>query len=128
MDPRDRADAMLTRASARRRDVVTPDNAISPMDASSTSRIPRAVIQALDEDPDTLTIPAPAARVAPPAAAREPIAEMPAVSGEVPAQQQATAPRALDDAQETTPLGGLIPTVQHQSSKPSLADRLSGRE
>jgi hypothetical protein len=82
------------------------------MDASSTSRIPRAVIQAAEEDPDTLSIPAP----------------VPAARGEVPAREQAIAPRALDDAPQTTPLGGLIPTVQHQAPKPSLADRLSGRE
>ncbi|WP_326946270.1 MULTISPECIES: hypothetical protein [unclassified Amycolatopsis] len=57
MDPRDRADALLARAQARGVFVVTPDSAISPMDASNTQQIPRAAIDGLDrsQDPDTTT-------------------------------------------------------------------------
>ncbi len=48
MDPRDRADAALARARARSAFVVTPDDAVSPMDATNTQQIPRAVVRALD--------------------------------------------------------------------------------
>ncbi|MEV6607506.1 hypothetical protein [Kutzneria sp. NPDC051319] len=61
MDPRDRADAALARASARNRWAVTPDNATSPMDAKPTVQIPRVVVNAADpreQDPDTtITLP-----------------------------------------------------------------------
>jgi hypothetical protein len=50
MDPRDRADAALARARARDAFVVTPDDAVSPMDATNTQQIPRAVVSALDTD------------------------------------------------------------------------------
>ncbi|WP_026360302.1 hypothetical protein [Amycolatopsis nigrescens] len=55
MDPRDRADALLSRARARGAFVVTPDNATSPMDASNTQQIARAVVAEIDrsQDPDT---------------------------------------------------------------------------
>ena len=56
MDPRDRADALLARASARGAFVVTPDNATSPMDASNTQQISRALVNSLDQDPDTTTV------------------------------------------------------------------------
>jgi len=59
MDPRDRADEVLARASARGAFVVTPDNAISPMDASATVRIPRELLdRTIREDPNpTAAIP-----------------------------------------------------------------------
>jgi hypothetical protein len=62
MDPRERADVTLARARARGAFVVTPESAISPMDAASTLQIPRAVVTANDErrqdDPDaTLVVP-----------------------------------------------------------------------
>jgi hypothetical protein len=59
MDPRDRADAALDRASARNRWVVTPNNATSPMDAKPTVQIPRVVVNAADpreQDPDTTVV------------------------------------------------------------------------
>lgn len=59
MDPRSRADEALARSSARGAFVVTPDNAISPMDAASTVRIPREVVSGLSngEDPNsTITL------------------------------------------------------------------------
>ena len=51
MDPRDRADAVLARAQARK-GVVTPDNMTSPMDSASTLKIPRTVVQRIDTEPD----------------------------------------------------------------------------
>lgn len=59
MDPRDRADAILARARARGAFVVTPESAVSPMDAASTLQIPRAVVAAndeRDEDPETTMV------------------------------------------------------------------------
>jgi len=59
MDPRDRADAALARASARNRWAVTPNNATSPMDAKPTVQIPRVVVNAADPrepDPDTTVV------------------------------------------------------------------------
>jgi hypothetical protein len=58
MDPRDRADAALARARARGGFVITPDNAISPMDTASTVQIPRSVVAAADpeDDPETTLI------------------------------------------------------------------------
>jgi hypothetical protein len=57
MDPRHRADQALARASARGAFVVTPDNATSPMDASTTVRIPREIIGGGQNDTDTLAFP-----------------------------------------------------------------------
>ncbi len=50
MDALSRADEVLARARARRADVVTPDSATSPMDASATVQIPRATVSAADPD------------------------------------------------------------------------------
>lgn len=62
MDPRERADAALARARARGSFVVTPDDAVSPMDAKSTLQIPRSMILAAarrDDDPEaTMVVPA----------------------------------------------------------------------
>lgn len=54
MDPRDQADEALARARERGAFVVTPDNATSPMDASSTVRIAREVIE--DVDPESTMV------------------------------------------------------------------------
>ncbi len=58
MDPLDRADALLSRAQARGTFVVTPNSAVSPMDASSTVQIPRTMVTNADEDidPDATTV------------------------------------------------------------------------
>lgn len=59
MDPLDRADALLHRAQSRGAYVVTPESAISPMDAANTQQIPRAVVRGADAarvDPDSTTI------------------------------------------------------------------------
>jgi hypothetical protein len=52
MDPRERADAMLARARARGAFVVTPESAVSPMDAASTLQLPRVVVAANDTPTD----------------------------------------------------------------------------
>jgi hypothetical protein len=61
MDPLERADAALARARARGAWVVTPESAISPMDAANTLQIPRIVVSDNDQlrtDPDaTLVVP-----------------------------------------------------------------------
>jgi len=61
MDPLERADATLARARARGAFVVTPESAISPMDATSTLQLPRIVVSDNDQlrtDPDaTLVVP-----------------------------------------------------------------------
>lgn len=44
MDPLERADAMLARARSRGAFVVTPESAVSPMDAASTLQLPRLVV------------------------------------------------------------------------------------
>lgn len=59
MDPRERADRDLSRAQARRPFVVTPDSAVSPMDASTTQQIPRSMVQDAEVreiDPDATTV------------------------------------------------------------------------
>jgi len=66
MDALSRADETLARARTRRH-VVTPDDAISPMDAASTVQIPRLVIQAIDPHTDPeLTMIVPPGPPAPP--------------------------------------------------------------
>ena len=59
MDPRLRADEALAHARARGAFVVTPDNATSPMDADSTVRIPREIVQQVDDDESTQMLPTP---------------------------------------------------------------------
>lgn len=56
MDPRDRADALLSRARARGGFVVTPDNMTSPFDSSNTQKIPRAVVDDLDDGETTAVV------------------------------------------------------------------------
>src|SRR5262245_8083674 len=62
MDPLERADVALARARARGTFVVTPESAVSPMDAASTLQIPGAVVppHAGRRDPDsTMQVPLP---------------------------------------------------------------------
>ncbi|WP_026197011.1 hypothetical protein [Sciscionella marina] len=129
MDPRDRADAVLERASALRRGVVTPINATSPMDASATSRIRRSVVEEAQrrvEEQDTQSIPAPGA----PHEGEETTQPVREGATQPVHRPQAAAPRAeqrVAEDEPTTDLGGLIPTVAQQPKKPrSLSDRLSG--
>lgn len=141
MDPRDRADAALGRASARNRWVVTPNNATSPMDAKPTVQIPRVVVNAADpreQDPDTTVVlpgsvaagqvPVPQQQQLqppqqPPARPQPPQAQPQRPQPE-PKQQEQGQPRA---EQETKQLPGIIPTTQQNPGRRiSLTDRLSG--
>jgi hypothetical protein len=65
MDPRERADAILARARARGAFVVTPESAVSPMDAANTLQIPRAVVNAADERDAETTMVVPAVSAGP---------------------------------------------------------------
>ncbi|MBM7770057.1 hypothetical protein JOD54_000261 [Actinokineospora baliensis] len=123
MDPRDRADAILARARARGAYVVTPDSAISPMDAAATLQIPRAVVAAIDEaDPDvTMVFPADSD-------AFRPTAELPAIAQEAATQSVAAPPRPYPRQQHPHPADGMVPTVRPQPhpGRPSLSQRLDG--
>lgn len=156
MDPRERADAMLARARARRGYVVTPEDATSPMDAMNTQQIPRAVIDAVDggdEQEVTRSIPGPvwrrrAAYRRQPAPAEQdtdradpPTGPIPALAAETsttslhPVNQQQNgawpAPQPTKEPPEQPRprrMDGLIPTIQEQPPAPrrSLSQRLDG--
>lgn len=151
MDPRDRADALLARAQARGVFVVTPDSAISPMDASNTQQIPRAAIDGLDrsQDPDTTTqLPAslieendhPLAGAAPTrrlevSNGRRPQVTTPLSTPTSPMNTPVTTPLARRPQAEpiTSPLKepdpedtGLVPTVTNTNGKSDLSRRLDG--
>jgi hypothetical protein len=119
MDPRDRADAMLARARARGRNIVTPDNMTSPMDASDTLQIPRTLVNAVDprQDPDSTMI-IPPAQIG----QQRPHHQQPPM----PAQPRPQAP--ADDAEITQVVQpGVIPTVSnHQQHRNSVSQRLNG--
>lgn len=119
MDPRERADRDLSRAQARRPFVVTPDSAVSPMDASTTQQIPRSTVQDAEVreiDPDATTV----------------------VRHEEIRRQDGQAPY-LGDREPTSKLGGveaepevvveeldgLIPTTT-QHTRSTLSQRLEG--
>ena len=118
MDPRDRADAMLARARARGRNIVTPDNMTSPMDASDTLQIPRTLVNAMDprRDPDSTMILQP-----------HQMGQQPPPSPQVPMPTQPM-PVQADDAEITQVVQpGVIPTVSnHQQTRTSLTQRLNG--
>lgn len=136
MDPRDRADAILARARARGAFVVTPESAVSPMDATSTLQIPRAVVAAADDqDPDaTMVVPASVVRAEDvPAIAQEALTDVVANPAPGPRSRQRRleqhqnmlAARAARQA-EPEELDGLVPTVKEPTSTPSLSQRLDG--
>ena len=132
MDPRDRADAMLARARARGRNIVTPDNMTSPMDSSDTQQIPRTLVNAMDpyRDPDSTMILPPAQmgqQQRPPQ--HMPPQHMP--PQHTPVQAPPTQPiqqQVADDAEITQVVQqGVIPTVSnHQQTRNSLTQRLNG--
>lgn len=81
MDPRERADAALARARARGAFVVTPESAVSPMDAANTLQLPRIVVADNDaryeDDPDaTLVVPIAEVRDNVPAIAQEALTDV----------------------------------------------------
>ena len=148
MDPRDRAEAALARARARGAHVVTPDDAVSPMDAANTQQIPRIVVDALDSgSPDTtMVLPASAAEgqtqplrsaqqqaAAPkpqpmptqpqqqlPAAQSKPMTQYIQTPG---ARQQPPAARPPEEDPKPRDMGGLVPTVQQPGTQRSMMSR-----
>ncbi|KOV79872.1 hypothetical protein [Nocardia sp. NRRL S-836] len=138
MDPRDRADAMLARARARGRNIVTPDNMTSPMDSSDTLQIPRTLVNAVDPrlDPDSTMI-LTAAQASGQAPLHRPAQPQRPAQSPRPHQQAGPPPpmptqplpaQAADDAEITQVVQpGMIPTVSHhQTTRSSLSQRLSG--
>lgn len=112
MDPRERADVALARARARGAFVVTPDDAVSPMDAANTLQIPRSVVAAADQQDSTMVIPAAT------------------VNGQTPPpypRQQPPAPGYPQQQPEAQPpprqLDGLVPTTQQPGTQRSMLSR-----
>jgi hypothetical protein len=148
MDPRERADAILARARARGAFVVTPESAVSPMDAANTLQIPRAVVAAADERDAETTMVVPAVHPNPPAPAPPPPQEeLPAIAQEaltdvvaVPhpgprsrqrrleQHQSMLAARAAARQAEPAPEEpeGLVPTTKEPPTTGSLSQRLDG--
>jgi hypothetical protein len=150
MDPRDRADAILARARARGAFVVTPESAVSPMDAASTLQIPRAVVAAADQrdSETTMVVPAIVPRPYPPApGGPPPIEELPAIAQEaltdvvaVPQPGPRSRQRRLEQHQSMLAaqaaaraaaephrpeVDGLVPTMKEPPSS-GIAQRLDG--
>jgi hypothetical protein len=138
MDPRDRADAILARARARGAFVVTPESAVSPMDAANTLQIPRAVVNAADErDAETtMVVPAVRAQDELPAIAQEALTDVVAVPHPGPRSRQRRleqhqsmlAAQAAARAAASGPeeVGGLVPTLKEPPVPGSLSERLDG--
>ncbi|SFP91287.1 hypothetical protein SAMN02982918_3852 [Saccharomonospora viridis] len=146
MDPRDRADAVLARAGARK-GVVTPDNMTSPMDSASTLKIPRAVVQRIDAEPDpdtTTKLPASMIRANDTERRESHLAEADQTTSLREATDQATVTQPLriqpegadgpnaasagaEQEEPGTEEGGLVPTVTKQQQPQSyVARRLEG--
>jgi hypothetical protein len=146
MDPRERADATLARARARGAYVVTPESAISPMDATSTQQIPRSLVSAIDRednDPDaTMVVPAAAIQGrhhAVPAQGEPPADEGPAITQEAATQALPSPSRPRDPSLSWAPpppppappepeqLDGLVPTTKEPPhARSTLSQRLDG--
>jgi hypothetical protein len=130
MDPRERADAALARARARGAYVVTPEDAISPMDASATIQIPRVVVAGLDErqaDPEaTMVVQHPLAQSQPTQSQPSPRPPFPQQQGHGYAQAPPQ-PRQRDAEPEQQQPEGMVPTVK-QPPKPrrTMSERLDG--
>ncbi|WP_199433971.1 hypothetical protein [Qaidamihabitans albus] len=121
MDPRDRADALLSRAQARD-GVVTPDNMTSPMDAANTQQIPRSVVSRIDEqDPDSTT-------VLPSSMIEQSMAESGSHLDESEPTTRLDLPpsRGPEPEVERTEIGGLIPTTTTRRTQSELSRRLDG--
>ncbi|MGH3517115.1 MAG: hypothetical protein ACRDQ7_06780 [Haloechinothrix sp.] len=137
MDPRERADAMLLRAQARGSFVVTPDNAVSPMDAANTQQIPRSVVHDADlrsVDPDATTVVSDA-EIRQHDARADYLADREPTSALGGAPESPTTPMTLppqpepqpesEPEMETVELDGFIPTTT-QRTRSSLSRRLDG--
>ena len=119
MDPRDRADALLARARARGAFVVTPDDAVSPMDASNTQQIPRAVVTRIDQGEDgetTAVVPSSVIDSVERSIATDP----------KPGTRVGMRPVAPPPAPEEQEVGGLIPTTTQSTGRSDFSRRLEG--
>jgi hypothetical protein len=132
MDPRDRADAILARARARGAFVVTPESAVSPMDAANTLQIPRAVVAAVDDAEKTMVVPAVSPRDELPAIAQEALTDVVAVPHPGPRSRQRRLEQhqsmlaAQAAARAVEPVDGLVPTLKEPPAGESLSRRLEG--
>lgn len=135
MDPRERADAILARARARGAFVVTPESAVSPMDAANTLQIPRAVVAAMDEqDPEaTMVVPAVSIHSELPAIAQEALTDVVANPQPGPRsrqrrleQHQSMLAAQAAAAREPEEVDGLLPTMKQPPPSGSLSQRLDG--
>jgi hypothetical protein len=106
VDPRQRADAALARARARGAYVVTPEDAVSPMDATNTLQIPRSVVTAADDRQGETTMVISAAVVR--------------------GQSAPPAPETVAPEPETRPIEGLVTVHQPAIGRSSLSRRLDG--
>jgi hypothetical protein len=117
MDPRERADALLARARARSPFVVTPEDATSPMDAANTQQIPRAVVNRIDDDPDTTAV--------------VPASVIDSVQGKLPQPEpkpdtRLDLPAVRQEQPTEREVGGLIPTTTQSTGRSDLSRRLDG--
>ena len=139
MDPRERADAALARARARGAYVVTPEDAISPMDAASTLQIPRIVVSSLDQrdnsDPETTMVvpqPHPLAQSQP--TQSQPSPRQPRPQPYPPQQhhqqqphQHPGPPRQQQHPEQEQQPDGMVPTAsQPPKQRPTMSQRLDG--
>ena len=122
MDPRERADALLARARARGAFVVTPDDAISPMDASNTQQIPRSVVARIDKGDDGETTAVVPSSVID--SVERSIAADPKPGTRV--GMRPVAPPRPKPAPEEQEVGGLIPTTTQSTGRSDLSRRLEG--
>lgn len=113
MDPREQADTRLAQARARSGEVVTPDNMVSPMDASNTQQIPGSVVSEIDDgDPDATTV-VPAEVIEEHA---HPLAE-----------HNPTRPLSPEQPEpEVEHFDGMIPTRTNQTGRSNVQSRLEG--
>jgi hypothetical protein len=139
MDPRQRADAVLSRAETRR-GVVTPGNMVSPMDAANTQQIPRSVVDGIDsDDPDSTTVlpstlierndshlaDSPATGRIEPAATTPHAAKAPETTAAAPEAGACPESRNAPGG-ERTEISGLVPTTRVWPTQSDVARRLEG--
>lgn len=130
MDPRERADAALARARARGAFVVTPEDAISPMDAASTLQIPRIVVSSLDQQGNdaeaTMVVQHPLAESQPTQSRPSPRPHHQYAPQQQHHHQPGPPRQAAPPEQEQQP-EGMVPTVQQQPKpRPTMSQRLDG--
>ncbi|NYI87527.1 hypothetical protein HNR02_000850 [Amycolatopsis endophytica] len=91
--------------------MVTPDAAVSPMDASTTQQIPRSVVDKIDEDdPDTTAV--------------VPASVIESVQGSLEAKPDTRVGMAPVQTEEE--VDGLVPTTKTQNGNSDFARRLEG--